>query len=84
MTLDILQPSRCDLGLIITDQIALPILDFVQSFLELDEHGLGKKDCSYAVHNIHLDSNGMKTYRNTINGNRNRSKPPSAKSIANL
>lgn len=50
------------------------VRDFVRSFLELDEYGLGKPNNSYAIHSLYLDSDDLRTYWETINGNKNRFK----------
>ena len=74
MKVDKMQSSRFELKYIVDDETALEIRDFVRSFLELDENGVGKPDYAYPVHSIYLDSDTMKTYQDTINGNKNRYK----------
>jgi len=74
MAKDKLQASRFEQKYIITEDVALRIRDFVRSYLELDEHGVGKPNFSYPVHSLYLDSDDLKTYWATINGDKNRYK----------
>ena len=46
----------------------------MQSYLDLDIYGAMQPDLSYPVHSIYLDSPSLKTYNDTLNGNRNRYK----------
>ena len=69
-----MQASRFELKYIVDDDTALAIRDFVRSFLDLDENGVGQPDYAYPVHSIYLDSIMMKTYQDTINGDKNRYK----------
>lgn len=48
--------------------------DFIGSYLELDEFGLGRADMAYPVHSIYLDSDGLDTHYAYINGTKNRYK----------
>lgn len=74
MAVDKLQASRFELKYIITEETALLIRDYVASYLELDEYGVGKPNYSYPVHSLYLDSDDLKLYWATINGNKNRFK----------
>ena len=74
MGLDKLQTSRFEQKYIVTEDVALQVRDFVHSYLELDENGVGKPNFSYAVHSLYLDSDDLRTYWETINGNKNRYK----------
>jgi hypothetical protein len=74
MGTDKMQTSRYEQKYIITDDVALQIREFVRSYLELDENGVGKPNFSYPVHSLYLDSADLKTYWDTINGNKNRYK----------
>ncbi len=56
------------------ESTALAIRDFVGSFLEVDEFGATMPNFSYPVHSLYLDSPGLKTYWDTINGDKNRFK----------
>jgi SPX domain protein involved in polyphosphate accumulation len=71
---DKLQASRFEQKYIITEDTALQIRDFVRSYLELDENGVGKPNFSYPVHSLYLDSDDLKMYWSTINGDKNRFK----------
>ena len=71
---DKMQASRFELKFIITDDVALKVRDFVRSYLELDENGVGKPNYSYPVHSLYLDSDDLKLYWSTINGDKNRFK----------
>ena len=74
MAVDKLQASRFELKYIISEETALLIRDYVASYLELDEYGVGKPNYSYPVHSLYLDSDSLKLYWDTINGNKNRFK----------
>jgi hypothetical protein len=74
MAKDKLQASRFELKYIIPEETALQIRDYVGSYLELDENGVGKPNYSYPVHSLYLDSDDLKLYWATINGTKNRYK----------
>lgn len=74
MGLDRLQMQRLEYKYLISAQQALLVREFVRSHLELDEYGVNQPDCSYTIHSLYLDSDGLKTYWDTINGNKNRFK----------
>jgi hypothetical protein len=74
MSKDKLQASRWEQKYIITEGIALQVREFVRSYLELDENGVGKPNYSYPVHSLYLDSDDLKFYWTTINGDKNRFK----------
>jgi hypothetical protein len=74
MAKDKLQASRFELKYIIPEETALQIRDYVRSYLELDENGVGKPNYSYPVHSLYLDSDDLKLYWATINGEKNRFK----------
>jgi hypothetical protein len=74
MAIDKLQASRFEQKYIISESEALQIRDFVCSYLEPDEHGVGKPNFSYPVHSLYLDSDDLKCYWSTINGDKNRYK----------
>jgi hypothetical protein len=69
-----LQAQRFELKYIISESQAVQIRQYVTSFLELDEHGVGQPDLSYPVHSLYLDSADLQTYWATINGNLHRFK----------
>jgi SPX domain protein involved in polyphosphate accumulation len=66
--------SRFELKYLITEEMALRVRDFVQQHLEIDPYGAGKKDLSYPVHSLYLDSDNWEIYWRTINGDKNRFK----------
>jgi hypothetical protein len=74
MAKDKLQASRFELKYVITEDVALQIRDYVRSYLELDENGVGKPNYSYPVHSLYMDSEDLKLYWSTINGDKNRYK----------
>ncbi len=74
MPTDKLQASRFEQKYIITDDVALQMRDFIRAYLELDENGVGKPNYSYPVHSLYLDSDDLKLYWSTINGDKNRFK----------
>ncbi len=69
-----MQASRFEQKYLISEQTAQQVRDFVQSYLELDENGVGKPNFSYPVHSLYLDSEDFKLYWSTINGDKNRFK----------
>ncbi len=69
-----MQLQRFELKYLITAQLALPIRDFVNSYLEIDEYAASRPNLSYPVHSLYLDSDDLKTYHETINGTKNRFK----------
>jgi SPX domain protein involved in polyphosphate accumulation len=74
MSTDKLQESRFEQKYIISEALALQIREFVRAYLELDENGVGKPNYSYPVHSLYLDSDDLKFYWSTINGDKNRFK----------
>ena len=74
MGIDTIQKQRFEHKYIINADVALGIRDFVSSYLDIDAYGATQPDLSYPVHSIYLDSREMKTYQETINGDRNRYK----------
>jgi SPX domain protein involved in polyphosphate accumulation len=71
---DRMQQSRFELKYLLSEETALAIRDFVRSYLDLDEYSVGRPNFSYPVHSLYLDSPDLKTYWDTINGNKNRYK----------
>ena len=72
--IDKLQKQRFELKYRISEAKAQQIRFFVQNYLECDTYGVTQPDFSYPVHSLYLDSKFLKTYQDTINGNRNRYK----------
>jgi SPX domain protein involved in polyphosphate accumulation len=69
-----LQLQRFELKYLIPESVALRVRDFVRSYLEIDEFGATLPDYSYPVHSLYLDSDSLKLYHTTINGDKNRYK----------
>jgi SPX domain protein involved in polyphosphate accumulation len=71
---DKMQLQRLELKYKINEDMALRLRDFVSSYLELDEYSVGRPNYSYPIHSLYLDSNDLKLYWDTINGDKNRFK----------
>jgi hypothetical protein len=74
MRRDRMQQQRFELKYLITESTALLVRDFVRSYLEMDEFSVGRPNYSYPVHSLYLDSDDLKLYWRTINGDKNRFK----------
>ena len=74
MPTDKVQRQRFELKYVIPDDVAVNIRDFLQAYLTLDEYGATQPDLSYPVHSLYLDSEDLRLYRSTINGDKNRYK----------
>jgi SPX domain protein involved in polyphosphate accumulation len=74
MSGDNMQMQRWELKYLIPEELALSLRDFVSNYLELDEYGVGRPNLSYTIHNLYLDSDDLRIYWGTINGNKNRYK----------
>lgn len=74
MPTDKVQRQRFELKYLIQDDMAVRIRDFLQAYLTLDEYGATQPDLSYPVHSLYLDSEDLRLYRSTINGDKNRYK----------
>jgi hypothetical protein len=74
MRVDRLQAARFEQKYMVDEETALRVREFVRSYLDVDENGVGKPDYSYPVHSLYLDSNDLKLYWRTINGTKNRFK----------
>ncbi len=72
--MDTIQKQRFEHKYVINEDIALGIRDFVSSYLELDSYGATQPNLSYSVHSLYLDSPDLRTYQETVNGDRNRYK----------
>ena len=71
---DKMQLQRWELKYVIPEGTALGVREFVRPFLDLDEYGVGRANLSYTIHNLYLDSDDLKIYWGTINGDKNRYK----------
>lgn len=74
MTPDKLQLQRLEYKYLIREPLARQVRSFAAAHLELDEYGVNQPENSYRVHSLYLDSPNLKTYWDTINGDRNRFK----------
>lgn len=74
MAEDNMQMQRWELKYVIPEELALSIREFVSTYLEIDEYGVGRPNLSYTIHNLYLDSDNLSIYWGTINGNKNRYK----------
>src|SRR6266511_4088569 len=74
MAQDRMQQQRFEQKYMLTEETAIRVREFVQCYLELDENGVGKPNCSYPVHSLYLDSDTLETYWATVNGQKNRFK----------
>ena len=74
MAEDKMQQQRFEQKYLVDEVTALRIRDFVQSYLELDEFGVGRPNFSYPVHSLYLDSDDLRLVHETINGSKNRFK----------
>ena len=69
-----MQKQRFELKYLIGEETALLVRDFVRSYIDLDEYSVGRPNYSYPVHSLYLDSDDLRLYWDTINGNKNRFK----------
>jgi hypothetical protein len=74
MAEDKMQLQRWELKYVIPQELSLAVRDFVSGYLEIDEYGAGRPNLSYTIHNLYLDSDDLKIYWGTINGDKNRYK----------
>ena len=71
---DTIQRQRYEYKYVIDERLALAIRDFVASYLEPDPYGRTQPLYSYPVHSLYLDSPSLRTFQETVNGDRNRFK----------
>jgi hypothetical protein len=69
-----MQKQRFELKYLIAEETALLVRDFVRGYLDFDEYSVGKPNYSYPVHSLYVDSDDLKLYWSTINGDKNRYK----------
>src|ERR1051325_4010342 len=74
MRRDPMQQQRFELKYLIPEETALLVRDFVRSYLQMDEYSVGRPNYSYPVHSLYLDSQQLRLYWDTINGDKNRFK----------
>ena len=71
---DKMQTQRFELKYLISEETALKVRDFVRCYLDVDEFGVNRPNHSYPVHSLYLDSDDLRLYWITINGDKNRFK----------
>ncbi len=69
-----LQQQRFELKYLVDEAVTPGIRDFLSSYLELDDYGVGQPNLAYPVHSLYLDSDDLETYHATVNGTKNRFK----------
>jgi hypothetical protein len=69
-----LQQQRFELKYLIDEALAPSIREFVRSYLELDDYGVGRPNMAYPVQSIYLDSDELATHKAVVNGTKNRFK----------
>src|ERR1700704_1995824 len=69
-----LQQQRFELKYLVDEALTPRIRDFLGSYLELDDYGVGRPNLSYPVHSVYLDSDDLRTFQASINGAKNRFK----------
>src|SRR5437867_2041012 len=69
-----LQAQRFELKYLVDETVTPRVRDFVSSYLEPDEYGLGWPNLAYAVHTLYLDSDDLRIFQACINGVKNRFK----------
>ncbi|MEX0680134.1 MAG: polyphosphate polymerase domain-containing protein [Balneolales bacterium] len=74
MSIDTIQKQRFEHKYVIPEKVSSGIRDFISCYLDLDSYGATQPNLSYPVHSIYLDSPTMRTYQETVNGDRNRYK----------
>jgi SPX domain protein involved in polyphosphate accumulation len=74
MAQDSFQAQRFELKYFVDERITAEMREFVRCYLELDDYGVGQANFAYPVHSLYLDSDGLHTYHDTINGAKNRFK----------
>jgi hypothetical protein len=68
------QSQRFELKYLVNPALTLEMREFIQTYLELDDYGVGQPELAYPVHSVYMDSDGLATYHDTINGTKNRFK----------
>lgn len=69
-----LQQQRFELKYFVQESATGWMRDFISSYLELDEFGIGRPGLAYPVHSVYLDSDELETHHAYINGTKNRYK----------
>jgi len=69
-----LQQQRFELKYLVKESLTPAMRDYVASYLELDDYGVGQPNLAYPVHSLYLDSADLHTHREFLNGTKNRFK----------
>jgi len=69
-----LQLQRFELKYLVDESVTGWMRDFISSYLELDDFGVGKPGGAYPVHSVYLDSDSLETHQAYINATKNRYK----------
>jgi hypothetical protein len=69
-----LQQQRFELKYLIKESLTPWMRDFISSYLELDDYGVGRPALAYPVHSLYLDSDDLFTHHEFINSAKNRFK----------
>ncbi len=68
------QSQRFELKYLVNPVQTLEMREFLKTYLELDDYGVGQPDLAYPVHSVYMDSDSLDTYHDTLNGTKNRFK----------
>jgi hypothetical protein len=71
---DLVQGNRFELKYIIAESTARNVRDFARSYLLPDKYADQKRNNSYPVYSLYLDSPGRELYGSTVQGHKNRFK----------
>jgi hypothetical protein len=69
-----MQRQRFEYKYLLDEEKARQVRDYVRQRLDVDEAGIGKHNESYRVNSLYLDSDGLVTFWDWVNSNRNRFK----------
>jgi hypothetical protein len=69
-----MQAQRFEMKYVVNETTAQDIRAFVGHYLDLDEFGMGRPDCSYPVNSLYLDSSELATFQQWVRADRNRFK----------
>src|SRR2546430_9489440 len=69
-----LASSRYEFKYLVDEPCARGVRDFVRGYLQRDPYALPQMSHSYPIYSLHLDAPGLKLYRSTVEGHKNRYK----------
>jgi hypothetical protein len=69
-----LASSRFEFKYLVDERCARGVRDFVRGYLQRDRYALQPMSFSYPIYSLYLDTPGMKLYRATVEGHKNRYK----------